>query len=579
MRRLHKTILLPTLVVFVAISVVFVMAYIASRNTNEQELSRTTSAYATSTEDAINDRLNIFEETLRAGVGLLSGAPDITRAQWNGFIGTSAVLERYPGAQSVGYAKVVTNQELPAFINDSQTRITPGFRIYPEGQRSSYVPIIFLAPDKESNSQFIGFDIQSDQVRQKALNLAARTGQITISDIVQSLIDKSENGRSFVMYAPQYKQGVPQSTPEQREAAIQGFVYAGFRANTFMQSVIPRDDNPNTSFLIRMGDSKSELYKWDNYDDIVKTDHRTLKRKITVGNTTMDFEYVYKPDKVLPSYVNSRPLAVAIFGALTAFLTAGTVYLVLRDRANQLLLEQERGINEAKDSLISLASHQLRTPATGVKQYVGLLLQGFAGDITKQQRSLLERAFASNERQLKTINDVLYLARLSSGRVMLTKSAFSVNQLVKDILHEQATIIKDKQHKLSAKLPARERKFIGDEHMIRMAIENLINNAVKYTHPGGKIKISVTYGTELKVSVQDNGVGIPEDQHERMFDQFERIDNDLSITVGGTGIGLYVVQNIVNLHGGRIEVRSKPGTGSTFNLYLPYGQEAENAKV
>ncbi len=102
-----------------------------------------------------------------------------------------------------------------------------------------------------------------------------------------------------------------------------------------------------------------------------------------------------------------------------------------------------------------------------------------------------------------------------------------------------------------------------------MAIENLLTNAVKYTHPGGEISIQLTSHRNVKISVEDNGVGIDKSQQNRLFKQFERIDNDLSISVGGSGIGLYVVNNIVALHDGHMEVVSEAGKGSRFTIVLP----------
>jgi signal transduction histidine kinase len=116
--------------------------------------------------------------------------------------------------------------------------------------------------------------------------------------------------------------------------------------------------------------------------------------------------------------------------------------------------------------------------------------------------------------------------------------------------------------------------------MIRMAVENLLTNAVKYTHKKGKITIqSLVSKGELNISVEDNGVGIPDDQQEDMFQQFVRIDNELSIAVGGTGIGLYVVKNIAYLHNGRVEVLSQVGKGSKFTLVLPRSRVSKSNNV
>jgi two-component system, OmpR family, sensor kinase len=549
-----------------------------ARNTVRQERETAVTNYREETEATMKERLNVFEITLRAGLGLVSANPNMTLDQWEKFVHNSAVLERYPGSQNINYAKVVPVADVPAFTANAQTRTVPEFHIYPTPQQSAYTPILFISPTTETNRQFYGFNISSDPVRQAAISKARDTGQISVSGAVQSPIDKSKPS-SFILYAPQYKSGVPIETQQQRQQAIEGFAYVGFKIEPFISSISNTQKNSNIAFLIRNQDSNNELYRSANYDKMLKGAHNIQKSNVHIGSTILEMTYVYNPNNLLPGYVSQRPTAIIIFGSLVAMLIAVTVWLVLASKANELLLDQERGINEAKDNLLSLASHQLRTPATGVKQYLGLILQGFAGDVSPRQQDILEKAYEGNERQLKTINDILYLARLGSGRIILTKSSFPVRQVIYDVVNELSSDIKEKQHKVKVNVPKKERQFYGDEHMIRMAVDNLLTNAIKYTHKKGHITVNLIFNKELKITVEDDGVGIPEDQQESMFEQFARIDNELSITAGGTGIGLYVVKNIADLHNGHVEVSSKEGKGSKFTLILPFMKDDKSSKT
>jgi signal transduction histidine kinase len=571
MRTIEKTILLPVMVVFSAVMTVVVISFIMSLNSAHKELSNAANDYANETTGLVKDRLSIFEETLRAGVGLFAGSNDsVTKEQFGTFINTSAVLERYPGAQIVAYAKVVPSGELGSFTDTIRSMTDPNFTLFPAGNRPIYAPVIYVEPRSDTNKRVLGFDVFSEPVRSKALVAARDSGNVTITGVVQSTVDKSPDGRAFVMYAPQYKEDLPISTVEQRKKAIEGYMYTGFRISRFMESVLPATKDKDISFKITIGTDKADFYTAPDYDAIFQQAHDAFERNIIVSANNLTFTFVYDKDSQI-SVSNSRPAAILIFGFVTAILIAGAVWLILRGKANELLLEQERGINEAKDNLLSLASHQLRTPATGVKQYLGLLIQGFAGELKKEQKQLIEKAYAGNERQLKTINDVLYLARLGSGRIVLSKSTFSVERLIRDIVRELQDEITAKRHKVTIKVPKRHRDFYGDAHMIRMAIENLITNAIKYTRNGGKIIVTLQYAKDgLKLSVQDNGIGIEQDQQDRLFEQFERIDSDLSIAVGGSGIGLYVVRNIAGMHDGHVEVTSELEQGSTFTMVLPY---------
>lgn len=571
MQRIEKTILVPVLVVFFAVLTVVSISFFMSLNSAEKELDAAAAEYSDTTRNVIKDRLSIFEETLHAGLGLFAGNQLISKEQFNQYINTSAVLERYPGAQSVAYAKVVPGTDLPQFQQIMRDILKPDFTVYPVGQRSTYAPVIYIEPQSDSNKKLVGYDAYSEPIRLNALTKARDTGRVTITEVIQSPVDSSTNGRGFIMYAPQYKTGMPISTVEERIAAIEGYLYTGFRINRFMESVLPTGSTDHrTSFLISIGDNTEELYKAANYDSIVSRKHIARTSELDIGNNKMKFTVVQQNTSLFAGG-NSQPLAILIFGIVASVLISGAVWLILRGKANELLLEQERGVNEAKDNLLSLASHQLRTPATGVKQYLGMILQGFMGGVDERQRQLIEKAYASNERQLKTINDVLYLARLGSGRIILSKSTFSIDQIIKDIVRELDNETAAKRHDLSVKLPKRTKQFYGDAHMIRMAIENLVTNAIKYTRDGGKITIEARHTKEaLRISVKDNGIGIDKSQQDRLFEQFERIDNDLSIAVGGSGIGLYVVRNIAGMHDGHVDVESELNQGSTFTLVLPY---------
>lgn len=580
MRRPTRTILMPTVVVFSAVILLVGISFFMARNTVKQEVNTAVGDYVKETEDTMSERLNVFEVTLRAGLGLVSGNSNVSQSQWEQFIQTSTVLERYPSALSITYAKVVRSGDVPAYTTDAQSKTFPEYQIYPAAQHDTYVPILFMTPHTTATQKYFGYDIKADPVRNAALSRARDTGKVTISDPVRQPLDNTASPFAFLMYIPQYKPGAPISTIAERQHAIDGFAYAGFNINTFAEGISGKKKNNNVAFLVRNGDTNNEIYRSSEYDKITHDKHQSAFSTMHIGGTTLFITYAYNPSELLPGYASQRPVAIAVFGIMVAMLIALTVWLVLASKANELLLEQERGINEAKDNLLSLASHQLRTPATGVKQYLGLILQGFAGDTSPRQHDIIEKAYEGNERQLKTINDILYLARLGSGRIILTKTSFSVSDLIHDVVHEMSEEIKEKQHKIVIKTPKRQPQFTGDEHMIRMAVENMLTNAVKYTHKKGRITVQAVFSKgELRISVQDNGVGIPEDQQEHMFQQFVRLDNELSIAVGGTGIGLYVVKNIANLHKGHVEVTSQVGKGSKFTLILPLSGKNKMGKV
>lgn len=227
-------------------------------------------------------------------------------------------------------------------------------------------------------------------------------------------------------------------------------------------------------------------------------------------------------------------------------------------------------LNKAKDDFISLASHQLRTPATGVKQYIGVVLEGYAGEITPQQRAFLEQANESNERQITIINDLLKVAKVDAGKVNIIKQPTDAVELIRSIVQEQASLFAARQQTVIFK-PV-QKKLIADfdAGTIRMVLENIIDNAGKYTPPHKTIEIQLSknYGN-LEIMVKDQGVGIAADDIDKIFLKFSRLPNSLSVKVGGSGLGLYWAKKIIDLHGGSITVNSAADKGTIFTVRLP----------
>lgn len=235
---------------------------------------------------------------------------------------------------------------------------------------------------------------------------------------------------------------------------------------------------------------------------------------------------------------------------------------------------QELAIERAKDEFVSLASHQLRTPATGVKQFLGMLREGYAGKLTSEQAEMVEDAYASNERQINIVQDMLDVARLDAGRMKLEYTKVNVGELLTAIVAEQQGTIDSRKQTLKLKAPKALTNML-DANRIRMVLENLISNASKYTPEGGTITVAARkIDGKLEVVVQDSGVGIAAEDISKLFGKFSRIANPLSTKVGGSGLGLYLAKQIVQLHGGKIVVTSSPGKGSRFTVVLPLKERA-----
>lgn len=232
--------------------------------------------------------------------------------------------------------------------------------------------------------------------------------------------------------------------------------------------------------------------------------------------------------------------------------------------------EQLMGLNRAKDEFISLASHQLRTPATGVKQYVGMLMQGYFGALSDDQMAMVRSAYESNERQLGIINALLNVARLDAGKVKLTPVPCDISQMLGDIVQEQAEVFRMRRQKLTLQMPRSPVVCDADGQLIRMVLENIIDNAGKYSPEGRDVEVRLRQTkAHTVIEVQDHGVGMRKADQSKLFQKFSRIDNELSTSASGSGLGLYWAKKIMDLHQGAITVESKARHGSTFTITIP----------
>ena len=227
-------------------------------------------------------------------------------------------------------------------------------------------------------------------------------------------------------------------------------------------------------------------------------------------------------------------------------------------------------LNKAKDEFISLSSHQLRTPATGVKQYLGMVLEGMAGEMNETQQTFLQKAYESNERQLTIVSDLLKVAQVDAGKVRLRQETVDISVLLHDVIKEQQNTYAMRKQNVEFTEPSFDATAFVDPDKIRMVLENMIDNAGKYSDPGKTVRVAVSEeGDSLVITIKDSGVGIAPDDLSKLFEKFNRIHNHLSNHVGGTGLGLYWAKKVVDLHGGIIKVTSVPDEGSTFSVCLP----------
>jgi PAS domain S-box-containing protein len=321
----------------------------------------------------------------------------------------------------------------------------------------------------------------------------------------------------------------------------------------------------NSYALEVLGYSEMDLIgKWmpksiiavDPYGQPLPSLARPILKALTTGNAVSSYShYLTKDGSVIPVHITVSP--ILINGRPT-----GAVE-VFRD------LTKEQQLDVAKEEFVSLASHQLRTPATAVKSILSMLSSGDFGPITDQQQRYVKKAMQSNDRQLQVIEELLNVALVDAGKMELDLEYVDLAGVLREVTNDHLPTISGRSQELELQAPD-QLKLLADVKKLRMAIDNLISNASKYSPSGAIISVQLQsddpYAT---LSVNDQGVGIPASEMPNIFAKFTRLPNEFSSKVGGTGLGLFLTKSIVELHRGSLGVQSEEGTGSTFTVRLP----------
>lgn len=230
--------------------------------------------------------------------------------------------------------------------------------------------------------------------------------------------------------------------------------------------------------------------------------------------------------------------------------------------------EKLKELDKLKDEFVSLASHELRTPMTAIKGSISTILDGYAGDITKESREFLMAAYSENDRLIRLVNNLLNISRIESGRMTFTVTNFDLKKVIAEVVGNLQMSATDKHLNLKFDADMDLPQVSADEDKVREVLINLIGNAIKFTHEGGvTVKVGIKDGF-IEVAVEDTGHGIAPEDKELLFKKFSQV-NSYTKQAGGTGLGLYICKQIIESLKGKVWFDSTVGRGSTFYFALP----------
>jgi signal transduction histidine kinase len=245
-------------------------------------------------------------------------------------------------------------------------------------------------------------------------------------------------------------------------------------------------------------------------------------------------------------------------------------------------LERERGraesfaeLERARREFMQIASHELRTPLTVIRGYASLLEEGSLGAMPPIAQQALRTLLDKSSEMRTYVERMLLLARLEDGASPPTMTSLDLRRVVNDAVERVRPQVELKHGRLDVELTPAALTVLGDPERLGTAVDNLLQNAVKFSDGPPRIEVSGSRENgKVHVVVKDHGIGIPTAAQARLFEKFYRVENPRLHNVAGTGIGLYLVRQVIESHGGQVDVDSQLGEGSTFEIALPAVAEA-----
>ncbi|HGG63877.1 MAG TPA: HAMP domain-containing histidine kinase [Rhodobacteraceae bacterium] len=241
-----------------------------------------------------------------------------------------------------------------------------------------------------------------------------------------------------------------------------------------------------------------------------------------------------------------------------------------QERTEQLKLikdenEKTKAAYEVKSQFLSTVSHELRTPLTSIKGSLDLVNGDVLGKVPDNLKPALAIAAKNSQRLANLIDDLLDLQKMEAGEMNFNFETMNVNELVKEAVESTTGYAAKLGIHVTTILPARELMIRGDHSRLIQVMNNLLSNALKFSNEGGSVRIQVSENdNRVRISVQDDGIGIPDNARDKVFGKFSQIDSSDIRKVGGTGLGLNITKQIVERHDGMIDYESGRGAGTTF---------------
>lgn len=525
-----------------------------------------------------------YGQLLYSGAALHNLKGDITRAEWQTFYHDMRVKTEFPATLGLGYVTYLRPGEVARFEQSVRAEGFTDFTVTPTALRSEYTAITYIEPFNDVNKKAFGFDMFSEPLRNAAMSRARDLGTVAMSAPVKLVQDSNatqqqDDMKGVLAYYPVYQRGSSPQTVDERRDKLVGYVYSVVRPNDILQTYLTAVPQAGSGIDIHISDvtgTEHVMIAESKNGPQTGNDVEVTAQRMTVLDRTWEVVTEGRPAALIGTVL---PAAIIAAGGLMSLLVSGLMLRALLKRIKHVELSYEAEVERTKDELLALASHQLRTPASGVKQYIGILTSGIVGELTPAQQQIADKAYQTNERQIDIINQLLYVSKLEAGKIVIRPERSNITQALRKIIEQ--SLPSAEQKNITIVFNTKQPYYVqGDEQYYPMILDNLISNAIKYSFPDSTIHISVSRKSGMvAVAVKDKGVGISDAEQRQLFKKFNRIENQLSRSEGGSGLGLFLAYQLARAHGGDVTVSSKAGSGSVFTLLMPTRTHVKKAVV
>ncbi len=540
----------------------------------------------------IETRLHAHSQLLRSSAASFAISDTLTRNTWKEFIKSSGIEKNLPGIQGVGFSYIIPKSDLQQHIqkirNESKQDSTIGdYKITPPGEREIYTTILYLEPVDFRNRRAFGYDMFSDPVRRKAMedsrdyDIAALSGKVSL---IQETDQDFQNGT--LMYVPVYLKNKPVKTIEERRAAILGWVYSPYRMDDLMKGILGRWDTINKERIhLQVYDDENltaNSLLFNSQAEINpkqdKTKYRTVILPIEFNKKiwTLNFRQSNDPHTPFNNKVAITFTSGLLISLLLFFLSLSLFNTRLKHRlAEQLssdLKESENLLKKniaTKDKLFSIIAHDLKSPFHSILGLSELMIDDLYRPEDAKNKKIVTHIRTSAQSTLVLLDNLLNWSTTQTGQTSITLEQQSFSSLIKEIFELLSSAAENKKIDLNFLAPE-EIIVHADLNMVKTVLRNLVSNAIKFTHPNGKINVYARQSNGfVEITVSDNGVGMDDEAISKLF-QLETNESTYGTqNEKGSGLGLILCKEFVEKHGGEIWVESEVDKGSAFRFTLP----------